>query len=159
MRCEDLEERLAEFWDGTPSSEVAQHVAQCKVCAHRFRDLQLVRAGFGLLAHEQIPEPSLGFAERLARQLGEMGKRPVLGEFLESVGRRFVYATLALTFLVLLALALPSAGPVRGVSSSDVMMPAQETTLARIDPMSESGQLDILEGTPVGAPALSKGAK
>ncbi len=78
-------------------------IATCAWCAQ----------GFSLLRQEEAPAPSLGFAERLVRQLGEMSRVPSMADFFERVGRRFVYATLALTLLALLALALPSTGPVR----------------------------------------------
>ena len=44
-----------------------------------------------------------------------------------------------LTFLALLALALPSTGPVRGSERADIQVPAQEASLAYSDPMGESG--------------------
>ena len=42
-------------------------------------------------------------------------------EFFETVGRRFVYATLALTLALLLSLVLPTTGPVRGVAGADFL--------------------------------------
>jgi hypothetical protein len=93
----------------------------------------------------------VGFAERLVRQLGELGRAPSVAEFFERVGRRFVYATLALTFLTLLALALPSTGPVRGLSAAD--MPAQEAALAYSDPVAENGLQESPELAPVESPA------
>ena len=116
------------------------------------RDLRLVRAGFHLWKREEAPEPSLGFAERLVRQLGEMSKAPSVADFFERVGRRFVYATLALTFLALLALALPSTGPVRGLSAADIQIPAQEASLAYSDPMGETGLQESPDLAPVETP-------
>ena len=114
------------FGKARQPAEVRQHLTQCASCAGYHRDLRLVRAGFRLWKREEAPEPSLGFAERLVRQLGEMSKAPSVADFFERVGRRFVYATLVLTFLALLALALPSTGPVRGLTAADIQMPAQE---------------------------------
>jgi hypothetical protein len=149
MRCDDLYDQLDNLWEGEATADVLQHLAECAACARYHRDLRMVRLGFRLLKREETPEPSLGFAERLVRQLGEIGKAPSLADFFEQVGRRFVYATLVLNFLALLALALPSTGPVRGLSAADIQMPAQEATLAYSDPMGETG----LQGTPDLAPA------
>ena len=120
MRCDDIRDRLDELWEGEETAEVRQHLTQCASCAKYYRDLRLVRSGFRLLKREEATEPSLGFAERLVRQLGELSKAPSVADFFERVGRRFVYATLVLTFLALLALALPSTGPVRGLSAADI---------------------------------------
>ena len=122
MRCDDIRDRLDDLWEGEETAEVRQHLTQCASCARYYRDLRLVRSGFRLLKREEAPEPSLGFAERLVRQLGELSKAPSVADFFERVGRRFVYATLVLTFLALLALALPSTGPVRGLSAADIQI-------------------------------------
>ena len=153
MRCDDIRDRLDDSWEGEEAAEVRQHLTQCAACAGYYRDLRLVRAGFRLWKREEAPEPSLGFAERLVRQLGEMSKAPSVADFFERVGRRFVYATLALTFLALLALALPSTGPVRGLSAADIQMPAQEASLAYSDPMGETGLQESPDLAPVEAPA------
>ena len=122
MRCDDIRDRLDDLWEGEETAEVRQHLTQCASCAKYHRDLRLVRSGFHLLKCEKAREPSLGFAERLVRQLGELSKAPSVADFFERVGRRFVYATLVLTFLALLALALPSTGPVRGLSAADISL-------------------------------------
>ncbi len=151
MRCDHIRDRLDDSWEGEEAAEVRQHLTQCATCAGYYLDLRLVRAGLRLWKREEAPEPSLGFAERLVRQLGEMSKAPSVADFFERVGRRFVYATLALTFLALLALALPSTGPVRGLSAAD--MPAQEASLAYSDPLGETGPQESLGLAPVEAPA------
>jgi hypothetical protein len=153
MRCDDIRDRFDDLWDGEETAEVRQHLTQCASCARYHRDLRLVRSGFHLLKREEAPEPSLGFAERLVRQLGELSKAPSVADFFERVGRRFVYATLALTFLVLLALALPSTGPLRGLSAADLQMPAQEAALAYSDPMGETGLQESPDVAPADAPA------
>ncbi len=153
MRCNDIHERLDVLWEGEETAEVRHHLAQCPACARYYRDLRLVRAGFRLWKHDEVIEPSLGFAERLVRQLGEMSRAPSLADFFEQVGRRFVYATLVLTFLALLAMALPSAGPVRGLSAADIQMPAQEAALAYSDPMGETGMQESPDLAPVEVPA------
>ena len=154
MRCEEWQKRRVEMWEDRPSPEMERHGAECEKCARQLRDLRLVRAGFGALKSEAVPEPSLGFSERLVRRLVEMGARPTLSEFFELIGRRFVYATLVLTFLALLALALPPAGPVRGLASADLLIPAQEVTQAHLDPLGETPQLDVAQQTAWGPLAV-----
>jgi len=138
MRCNHIRERLDNFWEGEETAEVRQHLAQCGACARYYRDLRLVRAGLRLWKREAAPEPSLGFAERLVRQLGELSKAPSVADFFEQVGRRFVYATLALTSLTLLAVALLPTGPVRGLSASDFPASSQEASLTYSDPIGEN---------------------
>jgi hypothetical protein len=84
-----------------------------------------------------------------------------MGDFFELVGRRFVYATLVFTFLMLMALVLPSAGPIRGPAASDVLMPTQETAQLQVDPLGESSQQDVPDAMPeeVPAPPATKGVK
>lgn len=151
MRCNDIRDRIDDLWEGGETAEVRLHLTQCASCAEHYRDLRLVRAGFRLWKCEDAIEPSLGFAQRLIRQLGEMSKAPTVADFFERVGRRFVYATLVLTFLALLGLALPSTGPVRGLSAADI--PAQEASLAYSDPLGETGPQESLGLAPVEAPA------
>jgi hypothetical protein len=52
-------------------------------------------------------------------------------EFLEQVGKRFVYATLALTLTLLLALMLPSSGPLREPEAVDLYLVQPEAVSAR----------------------------
>jgi hypothetical protein len=153
MRCDDIRDRLDNLWEGEETAEVRQHLTQCAGCARYHRDLRLVLSGFHLLKREEAVEPSLGFAERLVRQLGEMSKAPSVADFFERVGRRFVYATLALTFLAVLALALPPTGPVRGLSATDIQISAQEASLAYSDPMGETSLQEFPELAPGEAPA------
>lgn len=149
MRCEDIRDRLDDLWKGGQTPEICHHLKSCASCDRYYRDLGLVRAGLNLWKQEAAPTPSVGFAGRLVRQLGEMSRAPSVADFFERVGRRFVYATLVLTFLALLALALPSTGPVRGLAAADIQMPAQEASLAYSDPMGETG----LQANPDLAPA------
>jgi hypothetical protein len=85
------------------------------------RDARVVHAGFCALAEEAAPEASFGFASRLIRRLQEWEEKGARQEFFETVGRRFVYATLALTLALLLSLVLPTSGPVRGVAGADFL--------------------------------------
>jgi hypothetical protein len=153
MRCDDIRDRFDNFWESGDTAELRQHLTQCPSCAGYYRDLRLVRSGLRLLKREEAPEPSLGFAERLVRQLGELSKAPSVADFFERAGRRFVYATLVLTFLALLALALPPSGPVRGLSAADIQMPAQEAALAYSDFTGETSMQEFPDLAPVEAPA------
>lgn len=153
MRCEDIRDRLDDLWEGGETPEIRQHVTSCAPCARYYRDLRLVRAGLHLWKQDAAPTPSAGFAGRLVRQLGEISRAPSVAEFFERVGRRFVYATLVLTVLALLALALPSSGPVRGLAAADIQMPAQEASLAYSDPMGETVLLANPDLAPAETPA------
>jgi len=73
------------------------------------------------MAEEAVPEASVGFAARLLRRLQEWEETGGRSEFFETVGRRFVYATLALTLVLLLSLVLPAYGPVRGFTGTDFL--------------------------------------
>ena len=151
MRCDDMRERLDDFGEGGETPEVRDHLTHCAACAEYYRDLRLVRSGFRLWNVDQPPAPSLGFAERLVRQLGDISKAPSVADFFERVGRRFVYATLVLTFLALLAVGLPATGPIRGLSAAD--MPAQEAALTYPDPMVDIGLQEAPEQAPMETPA------
>jgi hypothetical protein len=134
MRCDDIRECLDSSWESRVPPEVRKHVAECGACERYLRDLSLVRAGFRVLRREAVPEPSWGFTERLVRQLGELATQPSVGEFFEQIGRRFVYTTLVLTVLTLMALILPSTGPVREQQApTELLMSAQEATLTHAD--------------------------
>ena len=161
MRCDNIRDQLDILWEGQQPEDVRLHLAACAACSSYHRDLRLVRAGFTLLRQEAPPAPSLGFAQRLVRQLGEMNKVPSMADFFERVGRRFVYATMALTLVALLALAVPSTGPVRALTVSDIQVPAQEASLANSDPMGESVLQESPDVSPADAPtpAGTKGAK
>jgi len=152
MRCDDIRELLDNLWEGEETAEIRQHLTQCASCSSYHRDLRLLRAGLQLWKHEGAPEPSLGFAERMVRQIGKITDAPTAADFFERVGRRFVYATLVLAFVALLALALPS-GPVRGLSAADIQIPTQEVLLAYSDPMGDTGVQEAPELAPVETPA------
>jgi len=153
MRCDYIRDRLDNLWEAEETAEVRQHLTQCGACARYYRDLRLVRAGLHLWKREEAPEPSLGFAERLVRQIGELSKAPGVTDFFEQVGRRFVYATLVLTCLALLALALPPTGPVRGLSATDLQISTQEASLASFDPLGDTSSPESPDWAPEETPA------
>jgi predicted anti-sigma-YlaC factor YlaD len=130
MDCKTIRDLVSELWDGELPAEVRVHLSKCAGCEAFWRDARLVQAGFRALAEEAAPEASLGFASRLVRRLQEWEEIGARSDFFETVGRRFVYATLALTMAVLLSLALPNTGPVRGVAGADFLglqSPSQAT--------------------------------
>jgi hypothetical protein len=140
MRCKELRERLEDLWTGELSQEVREHLAGCPECQPYLRRAQLMRAGFQVVADEPAPDPSVGFAARVVRALREVPVPGVSVEFFERVGRRFVYATLFLTVLVLLALVLPSSGPVRGPATADLLMAQPEVVSVSFDPIGSDMQ-------------------
>jgi len=121
MDCEEIRDLISELWGGELSAEAREHVSKCAGCERFLRDARLVQAGFRALAEETVPEASLGFASRLIRRLQEWEEKGARSEFFETVGRRFVYATFALTLALLLSLVLPTSGPVRGVAGADFL--------------------------------------
>jgi len=137
MNCQAMRELVSDLGAGELSAEAREHVGQCAACRRLLGDARLMQAGFRALAEEAAPEASLGFASRVIRRLREWQTQGERQEFFETVGRRFVYATLALTLALLLSLALPSSGPVRGVAGADFLGLQAE---------SQSSQPDVIGG-------------
>src|SRR5579863_9838069 len=133
MRCEEFEERLGELESVDLPAPLREHAAGCAVCRGYLRDWRVARAGLRLLAAEPVPEVSVGFAARIVRQLEETAPVRASEEFLEHVGRRFVYASLALALTVLLFLLLPSSGPLRAPTTTDRYWAGPETFAAEND--------------------------
>jgi hypothetical protein len=121
MDCKAIRDLVVERWGEELPAEAREHLGHCAGCERYWRDSRFLQAGFHALAEEMPPQASLGFASRLVRRLEEWGASGARSEFFEAVGRRFVYATLALTLALLLSLALPSSGPVRGVAGADFL--------------------------------------
>jgi len=137
MDCKELRDLVSELWGGELPAEAREHLSKCAGCEAILRDARLVQAGLRALAEETPPEPSLGFASRLVRRLQEWQEQGARSEFFETVGRRFVYATLALTLALLLSMALPTSGPVRGVAGADFL---------GLQSHSQSTQPDVIGG-------------
>jgi hypothetical protein len=137
MDCKEIRDFVSDLWGGELSAEAREHVSKCAGCEGFLRDARLVQAGFRALAEEAVPEASLGFASRLIRRLQEWEEKGARSEFFETVGRRFVYATLALTLALLLSLVLPTSGPVRGVAGADFL---------GLQSNSQSSQPDVIGG-------------
>jgi hypothetical protein len=137
MDCKAIRDLVVDLRGAELSAEAREHLSKCVACGGFLHDARVVQAGFRALAEEAAPEASLGFASRLIRRLHEWEEKGVRQEFFEAVGRRFVYATLALTLALLLSLALPTSGPVRGVAGADFLGLQAE---------SQSAQPDVIGG-------------
>ncbi len=146
MRCEDVREQIDALWEEELTAEVRQHLAACGACEGYARDARVVRDGLRVLAEDAPPEASLGFAMRLLRQLDTPSQEETAA-FLERVGKRFVYAAALLTLGLLLALALPASGPVRG-PLPDALMAQPEIVSARPDPLGGSDAQDLRDILP-----------
>ena len=121
MDCKEIRDLVRERWGEELPAEAREHMSKCAGCEVYWRNARFLQAGFRALAEETPPDASFGFASRLVRRLQEWEATGARSEFFETVGRRFVYATLALTLALLLSLALPSTGPVRGVAGADFL--------------------------------------
>lgn len=140
MRCEEVQESLGEIETREIPAAVREHLARCSVCDEYARGWRLLRAGFRGVAGEEAPEASLGFAARVMRRFEEATEEMrSSAEFLERVGRRFVYATSCLTLTVLLSLALPSSGPWRGPATPEVYLAQAEMARLGSDPIFTEG--------------------
>jgi hypothetical protein len=137
MDCKKIRDSVSDLWGGELPANVREHVSKCTGCEGFLRDARLVHAGFRTLAEEAVPEASFGFVSRLMRRLEEWEENAVRREFFETVGRRFVYATLALTLALILSLVLPTSGPVRGVAGGDFLA---------LQTVSQSSQPDVIGG-------------
>ncbi|HKS94513.1 MAG TPA: hypothetical protein VJV74_00105 [Terriglobia bacterium] len=133
MRCDEFQERLEDLEGLELSAPLREHAAGCTVCRAYLRDWRVARAGLRLLAAEPAPELPVGFAARLVRRLEETVPVRSGEEFLERVGRRFVYASLVLALTVLLFLLLPSSGPLRAPTTADRYWAGPETFAAESD--------------------------
>ena len=121
MDCKEIRDLIGGRWGEPLPAEAREHLSKCANCAAYGRNARFLLAGFHALAEETPPDSSFGFASRLVRRLQEWESSGARSEFFETVGRRFVYATLALTLALLLSLALPTTGPVRGVAGADFL--------------------------------------
>lgn len=133
MRCDEFQERLEDLEGLELPAPLREHATGCTVCRAYLRDWRMARAGLRLLAAEPAPDLPVGFAARLLRRLEEAPPVRSSEEFLERVGRRFVYASLALALTVLLFLLLPSSGPLRAPTTADRYWAGPETFAAESD--------------------------
>jgi anti-sigma factor RsiW len=157
MRCEEVHRIFVEDWSEEISAPVREHLAGCPACGTLAREYGLLRAGLRALAAQPAPEPSWGFATRVLRRLEET-RDEASGEFLERAGRRVVYATCILALTLLLALVLPSSGPVRGPTTTDLYLAQSEELTAMSSPIFLGELPNGNGGTPV-APENSRTGK
>jgi hypothetical protein len=122
MHCEQVRGLFEKEGDEPLSPSAREHLSSCAECAEWRRGRLILRAGWEVLAREPAPEPMLGFRERLLRRLEEASHSRQAAEFLERAGRRVVWATLALALTFLLALVLPSQGPVRSAETAELYL-------------------------------------
>ncbi len=130
MRCDVVRQMVEEGIEKPP--EIQLHLVSCSACKEYLRQWEIVRAGLLTLREEELPEPSIGFTTRVIRRLEDSSTEIQGGQqFVDQIGRRFVYATLMVAVMLLLALVLPSSGPFRssGISES-VLAQAQVATLS-----------------------------
>jgi hypothetical protein len=149
MRCEEVQTVLEELTSNDTPAPVLEHLKTCAACEGFARRWRQLRAGFALLAAEGAPDASLGFAERLVRRLNEAdaGARSA-AEFLERVGRRFVYAAALLTLTLMLALGLPSSGPLRGPGTTELLVAQPEIATLGNDPAFAEESHEVRDATP-----------
>ena len=135
------------------TAEVRPHLAQCRACAGYYRDLRLVRSGFRLLKLDEAPEPSLGFAERLVRQLGRTEQGAERGGVFRTSGKALRVCDLGADFPGApgLGVAVDGAGPRADLRRHPD--PAQEAALAYSDPVGETGVQEAPDLAPWNAPA------
>lgn len=161
MRCEEAREFLEELKVQELPAHLREHLSVCAQCAEYARGWPLVRAGFEALAAEPAPEPSLGFATRLLRRLGETAEELCSREgALERAGRRMVYIALLATLTVLLALVLPSSGPFRETAAQDLYLAQADFSAAGQDPVFAPDSRESIAASPESsAPRTTKGKK
>jgi hypothetical protein len=143
MRCKNIQAILIEARREDYPSEVRKHLEQCPNCRAEAAGLARLTEGMNLLARETAPEPSIGFRARVLRRLDPEWVSPA--DFLEHAGRQVVYATLLVVFFLLLAMTLPSSGPLRHKPRFETYSPQQET----VTEGSYSVSLDVTPPAPV----------
>ena len=132
MRCDFVRERIGEGIE-LPAG-IKAHLASCSACADYARQWELVHAGLVALRKEEPPQASLGFAERLVRQLESARAVSQTGQqFIVEAGRRVVYATLLVALMLVLGLLLPSSGPLRTPQAAESILSQPEVTTVSPD--------------------------
>jgi hypothetical protein len=132
MRCDDLRAKLEDVEEAQQTESVRAHLEECAGCRTWLEDWRVLRLGFRALAADPTPEPRLGFHARLLRRLEEAADREHSSlDFFERAGRRVVWATLTLALAVLLALALPSSGPLRDFGEPEYLVPQPSMAFAQ----------------------------
>jgi anti-sigma factor RsiW len=135
MRCRKVRKLIvAEGPERSP--EIQQHLAQCPVCAAYGEEWTRLRTALRRVAEQPVPEPSIGFAARLARHLPDAAAKARAREVsLERTGRRFVLAGLLAAVLLVLGLLVPPSGPIRSPETAEIQTARSEAVAAQNYPI------------------------
>ncbi len=148
MRCDEVRQVLEERGNELPLT-VREHLAACPECRAYAEGWKTMRAGFRVLAEEPVQEASFGFALRVTRRLEDLVNAGRSGkDYVENAGRRFVYAALLLTAMYVMAMLLPSTGPLRGPATADLYLAKTEALQTYRDPLFSADTADVLEAAP-----------
>lgn len=140
MRCEEIKALFLDSGANGHSAAVDEHLAVCAGCRSYAADAARVQAGLRLLATEETPAPSWGFRERVLRRLAaERAARVSGSDFFEKAGRQVIMATLVLVLMLVLAMTLPSSGPVRRQPTAVAYWPQSSAVSATNFPVDFSG--------------------
>lgn len=134
MRCRRVRKLIVE--EGARPEDVNRHLAGCAACAVYAEEWARLRTALRRVAEEPVPEPSLGFAARLARQLPDATAQARAREAsLERTGRRFVLAGFLAAVLLVLGLLVPPSGPVRSPEAAEIQTARSEAVAAQSYPI------------------------
>jgi anti-sigma factor RsiW len=134
MRCRRARKLIIE--EAASSEDVSRHLAECPACAAYGKDWAGLRTALRRVAEESVPEPSLGFAARLARQLPDaLAEARAREVSLERTGRRFVLAGFLAAVLLVLGLLVPPSGPIRSPEAAEIQTARSEAIAAQNYPI------------------------
>jgi hypothetical protein len=135
VRCKNAQDILI---SGGADVRVTEHLQVCPVCQGFARDYENLQEGWHALTARPAPEPSWGFAQRVLRRLEELPAGADAEEnFFERVGRRVVYAASFLALILLIALALPSSGPLRSPMPTELIVAQTDRLNAQVPVFAE----------------------
>jgi len=140
MRC-GRARRLVLEENGGRSARLEEHLSACPACAAYAQGWARLQSGLRQMARLAPPEPSLGFAVRVIRNLQDASGAQRAEFFLERAGRRFIYAALLATLLLFGVLTVPRSSPVRSTAAAAEIEAAQPETVAEQNYPIYSGQL------------------
>ncbi len=129
MKCGQARKVLTSEERGSLAEAVQEHLATCAECRMYAAEVARLAEGMRFLALDPVPEPSIGFCERLIRSLERQVNAPA--DFLEYAGQRVVFASLLLVFFLLLAMTISSSGPFRQKTTSTTYWPPEESETAQ----------------------------
>lgn len=141
MRCRHTRKVLLDE-SAVRSDAVQEHLRTCASCAAYSEQWERLRTGLRRVAEQAPPEPSLGFARRVAHSLQDASLTGRLVDLsMVRAGRRFVYAALTAALLLVLGGLVPASGPVRSPSAAvDTAQP--ETVAAQNYPIFSGRLMD-----------------